>query len=107
MTDFDDMIRDSSGVFTSGLSSSTIGTYHANGRPVVENVTVIYDPKMYEPDPLGDGLVEKNPQITVETDSFAEKIKQNDRFEFDGIKVKVEHNEGDEIGLTTLRVRVI
>ncbi len=107
MTDFDDMVKDSSGVFTDGFSSSTIGIYHANGRPVVENVVIIYDAKMFEPDSLGDGLIERNPQITVETAFFAEKIKQNDRFEFNGIKVKVEHNEGDEMGLTSLRVRVI
>ena len=37
MTDFDDMVKDSSGIFTSGFSSSTTGTYYANGRPALED----------------------------------------------------------------------
>ena len=107
MTDFDDMIKDSSGVFTSGFSSSTTGTFYPNGKPAVENITIMYDSQMFEPDPLGDGLVARSPQITIETDSLPDKVKQDERFDFNGIKVKVEHNEGDELGLTTLRVRVV
>ena len=107
MNNFDNMVIGSAGAFTSAFQSTAEGTYHANGRPALENVTIMFDSQMFEPDPLGDGLVERSPQITIETASISCVVKKDDRFEFNDIKVKVEHNEGDELGLTTLRVRVI
>ena len=89
------------------FSTSTTGTYYPTGLPKVENITVMYDKQVFEPDPFGDGLVERAPHIVIETAALAEKAKMDDRVDFKGIKVKVEHNEGDEMGLTSLRVRVI
>ena len=107
MTDFDDMMTDSASAFMGALSTTTTGIYYPKGRPAVENIIVMYDKQVFEPDPLGDGLREAAPRITIETAALTETPKMNDRIDFNGIKVKVEHYEGDEMGLTSLRVRVI
>lgn len=107
MTNFDDLVINTSSAFMGALSTSKTGTYFPKGRPKIENITVMYDKQVFEPDPLGDRLVERDPRITIETAQLLEESRQGDRIEFDGITVKVEHNEGDEMGLTSLGVRDI
>lgn len=107
MTDFDDMVTESAGAFMSTFSTKTTGIYRPKNGPAIENITVMYDKQVFEPDPISDGLVERNPRITIETATIPKRIMLDDRFDFNNIKVKVEHNEGDEMGLTSLRVRVI
>lgn len=115
MPDFDDMMTDAAPDFMAAFSTVTTGTYYPVGRPKIENITVMYDKKVFEPDALGENLREAAPRITIETAALTEKPKMEDRIEFttviDGtetdVKVKVEQYEGDEMGLTSLRVRVI
>ena len=107
MTNFDDLVTDSASDFMSAFSTSAIAVYRPKNGPAEKGITVMYDKQVFEPDPLSDGLVERNPRITIETASISRRAMQDDRFDFKGIKAKVEHNEGDEMGLTSLRVRVI
>lgn len=100
------MVKDSSSVFMSALNSAE-AIYRPKNGSAVENITVLYDTQLFEPDPLGDGLVERDPQITIETAIFPNRVRAGDRFDFNNIKVEVEHHEGDELGMTTLKVRVL
>ena len=107
MTNFDDMVIGEAGTFTDAFSSTTEGIYYPDGRPAIPGLTITYDSKMFEPDALGENMVQRDPQVTIETAALPEKAKKDDRIEFNDIKVRVEHNEGDDLGITTLRVRVI
>lgn len=108
---FDDLLTDSASAFIDALSSA-VAIYRPKNGPAIPDITIMYDAQLFEPDPVGDGLVQRDPQITIETSILSKKVKQHDRFDFtdvkgNEIKVKVEHNEGDDLGLTALRVRVI
>lgn len=107
MTDFDDMVIESAGALTAAFSSTVTGTYYPKGRPAIEDITIIYDSQLFQPDPLTGEFVEREPQISIETAALPASAKKDDRIDFKGIKVKVEHNEGDDMGMTTLRVRDI
>ena len=103
---FDDMVTDSSSVFLSALNSAE-AIYRPKNGSAVEGITILYDSQLFEPDALGGGLVQRDPQITIEAAALPNKIRKGDRFDFNDIKVEVEQNEGDELGMRTLRVRVI
>ena len=107
MTDFfDDMVKDSSSVFMDALNSAE-AIYRPKNGPAVEDIIILYDKQLFEPDPLGGGLNERDPQITIETAILPNRGRTGYRFDINNIKVEVEHNEGDELGMTTLRVRVL
>lgn len=111
MTDFDNMMVADAAVFMDGFGKEALAIYTPVRRaPLETGIKVMYDPKTFAPDALMPGnAVIVSPQITIETAALSFTPKHKDRLEFNGIKVEVENNEneGDEAGLTTLRVRVI
>ena len=104
MTDFDTMLTNDIPAFMVAFGKETEANYRPNGR---ENysITIMYDQQILAFDPLLGDDVDLKPFITMATADIREEAREGDDIEFEGIRVEVEFNMGDNAGFTTLRVR--